>query len=63
MNSLRDSPFFWMMLARYQSTLRRAYVAQKLLVNSRYKWFQEQIDPMGILRSHILVDDDKQNGR
>jgi hypothetical protein len=34
MDSWRDSPFFWMTLARPQLTLRRAHVAQKLLVNS-----------------------------
>jgi hypothetical protein len=39
MTSQRDSSFFWMMLVRSQSTLERAQVAWKLLVNSRYKWF------------------------
>jgi hypothetical protein len=39
MNSRRDSPFFWMTLARFQLTTKRAQVAWKLLVNSRHKWF------------------------
>jgi hypothetical protein len=35
MNSWRDSPFFWMTLARSQLTLGRVHVAQMLLVNNR----------------------------
>jgi hypothetical protein len=41
MNTRRDSPFFWMMLARSQSTLGCAHVARKLLVNIQHKLFQE----------------------
>jgi hypothetical protein len=41
MNSQMDSPFFWMMLARSQSTPGCAHVVQKLLVNNRCKWVQE----------------------
>jgi hypothetical protein len=63
MNSRRDSPFFWMMLSRSQSTIGRAHVAQKLLVNSRHKWFEEQTDLMWSPRSHVQADDDKQTGR
>jgi hypothetical protein len=38
MNNRRDSPFFWMMLAKSQLTPGHPHVAQKLLVNSRHKW-------------------------
>jgi hypothetical protein len=38
-------------------------MAWKLLVNSQHKWFQEQTDPTGNRRSHVLADDDKQTGR
>jgi hypothetical protein len=37
MNSQRDSPFFWTMLARSQLTLGCGHVAQMLLVNSQHK--------------------------
>jgi hypothetical protein len=37
MNSQRDSPFFWTMLARSQLTPGCPHVAQKLLVNNRHK--------------------------
>jgi hypothetical protein len=63
MNSQRDSPFFWMTLARSHSTPRCAHVARKLLVNNQHKWFQEQTEPAGSPRSQVLVDDDKQTGR
>jgi hypothetical protein len=59
MNSRRNSPFFWMMLARSQSTPECALVVQKLLVNSQCKWFQECTEPTGSPRSQVLVDDDK----
>jgi hypothetical protein len=63
MNSWRDSPFFWMALARFQSTLECVHVAQKLPVSSQHKWFQERADPVGSLRIHVLADDDKQTDR
>jgi hypothetical protein len=63
MNSRRYSPFFWMALARSQSTPGRAHVARKLLVNSQHKWFQEHTDPIGSPRSQVLEDDDKQTSR
>jgi hypothetical protein len=63
MNSRRDSPFLWMMLARSQLTPRCVHVTQKLLVNSRHKWFQEHTDPAESPSSQVLADDDKQTGR
>jgi hypothetical protein len=63
MNSRRDSPFFWMMLAWSQSTPERMHMVRKLLVNRWHKWFLEHINPTGSHRSQILVDDDKQTGR
>jgi hypothetical protein len=63
MNTQRDSPFFWMTLARSHSTPRCAHVVRKLLVNNQHKWFQEQTEPAGSPRSQVLVDDDKQTGR
>jgi hypothetical protein len=57
MNSQRDSPFFWTMLARSQSTLGRVHVVQKLLVNIWHRWDQECTEPEESPRSHILADD------
>jgi hypothetical protein len=63
MNSQRDSPFFLMTLAGSQSTLGCTHMAQKLLVNSQQKWFQERTDPVRSPRSNVLADDDKQTGK
>jgi hypothetical protein len=49
-----------MMLARSQSTPDHAHMAQKMLVNNQRKWFQDQTDPVGSLKSQVLIDDDKQ---
>jgi hypothetical protein len=29
-------------------------------VNNQRKWFQDQTDPVGSLKSQVLIDDDKQ---
>jgi hypothetical protein len=62
-NSRRDSPFFYTMLVKSQSTPGRAHVAWKLLINYRHKSDHERTDPTGSPMSHVLVDDDGQMGK
>jgi hypothetical protein len=63
MNSQRDSPFFYTMLAKSQSTLGHSQVAWKLLMNYLHRSDHEQSNPVGSDMSHVLADDDRQIGK
>jgi hypothetical protein len=61
--SKRDSPFFYLMLAKSQSTLGCSQVVQRLLINCQHKSDHERTDPMGSPMSEVLAGDERQIDR
>jgi hypothetical protein len=57
--SKRDSPFFYLMLAKSQSNLGCSQVAQRLLTNCQHKSDHERTDPMGSPMSDVLAGDER----